>query len=256
MFHNLKFSRYYEIVVTLFQQELTVRYKKSILGYLWSIANPLAYAILFYFIFDSVVKLDVENYALFLITGLFPWQAISNVLTSSHDTYIENRNIIKKVSFPNYLINVSKVLQNSFHFVVSLPVIFVFAIIYNEFSIWYLVHLPILIVLHFMLCLSLNIICSSINVFFRDFERLIQIGIIFLFYLTPIVYTLDMVPSKYQIFAKLNPVAGIVISFRRVFLDQELNHEFFYLSIGWIFILCYLAFRIYKKLSWRFPESL
>ena len=250
-------SRYYEIIAVLFTKELKVSYKHNILGYLWSIANPLAHAILFYFVFELVAKIQMENFALFLVTGLFPWQSISNSIVSAPGLLIGNRELIKKVAFPSVLINISSVLQIMFHYILSLPIIFVFVLLFNQqLSFWYILGIPILCVLHFLLCLSINVICSSLNVFFRDLERLAQVVVLFLFYFTPVVYSMDMVPDKYVYLINLNPISPMITSWRKLFLEHDINNQYLYFSIFWVLILCSFAYFIYKKLSWRFAESL
>ena len=249
--------RYYEIVITLLQKDLKVSYKHNVLGYLWSIANPLAFGALFYFVFELVAKIQMENFALFLVTGLFPWQSISNSIVTAPGLLMGNRDLIKKVAFPNILINISSVLQTMFHYILSLPIIFVFCLLFNQqLSFWYLLGIPILCVLQFFLCLSINVICSSLNVFFRDMERLVQVAVIFLFYFTPIVYSIDMVPDKYVYLINLNPISPLITSWRKLFLEHDISNQYFYFSIFWVLVLSFFAYNIHKKLSWRFAESL
>ena len=250
-------SRYYEITSVLFQKEFTARYKRTVLGYLWSIANPIAHAVLFYFVFDLVAKIQIDKFPLFLVTGLFPWQFTSNTLATSAGAFIENKEIIKRVAFPRFLINISSILQNMFHFILSIPVILIFLMLYDyQLSFWYLLGIPVLCFLHSLLCFSFHIACSALNVFFRDLENLVRIALMFLFYLTPVVYTVDMVPEKYAYLINLNPMSPIIISWRKLFLEYDIHHQYLYFSILWILILGTASYLIYKKLAWRFAEGL
>ena len=117
--NSLKHS--YELVMILAQKEIKTRYKKNIFGYLWSISNPLAYTMIFYFAFEVILNIAEPNYTLFLICGLFVWQWISNYLAGSTLAFVQNAQLIKKASFPRYLIPLTTCLQDAFHFLVSIP---------------------------------------------------------------------------------------------------------------------------------------
>ena len=123
---NRKFQYYIDLILVLTQKELKVRYKSSILGYLWSVAHPLAFAVVFYVAFKVIVKIPVENYALFLICGLFPWQWFANSVNAAPMIFLGNAPLIKKVNFPRNLIPFTLVLQDMVHFVLAIPVIILF----------------------------------------------------------------------------------------------------------------------------------
>ncbi|MEZ4873238.1 MAG: ABC transporter permease [Bdellovibrionales bacterium] len=131
LLNNNSLKHSYELVMILAEKEIKTRYKKNIFGYLWSISNPLAYTLIFYFAFEVVLKISEPNYTLFLITGLFIWQWISNYLGGSTLTFIQNTQLIKKASFPRYLIPLTTCLQDAFHFLVSIPILIVFMFLYK-----------------------------------------------------------------------------------------------------------------------------
>lgn len=120
-------SRYKDLIIELLRKELRVRYKQLALGYIWSIANPLAYAMIYYFVFMVVLKVPTPNYPVFLIASLFPWQWLSNSIMVGPMTFYGNSPLIKKTSFPRFLIPLVVVLQDGIHFFVSLPIIFLAA---------------------------------------------------------------------------------------------------------------------------------
>jgi len=112
-----------DLIIVLTQKELKVRYKNNVLGYLWSVANPLAFAFVFYIAFKTIMKIQMENFALFLIAGLFPWQWFANSISSTPTIFLSNASIIKKVNFPKNIIPLTIVLQDMIHFILSIPVI-------------------------------------------------------------------------------------------------------------------------------------
>ncbi len=117
---------YFDLISVLTKKEIKVRYKNSVLGYVWSIANPLLYAIIFYFVFKIIMRFRIKNYSLFLITGLFPWQWVNNSIIGSTGSFIGNVSLIKKINFPRLFLPLAQVLNDAFHFLVSIPVIVVF----------------------------------------------------------------------------------------------------------------------------------
>ncbi|MGN5903477.1 O-antigen export ABC transporter permease RfbA, partial [Klebsiella pneumoniae] len=104
-------------------KDLKVRYKSSMLGYLWSVANPLLFAMIYYFIFKLVMRVQIPNYTVFLITGLFPWQWFASSATNSLFSFIANAQIIKKTVFPRSVIPLSNVMMEGLHFLCTIPVI-------------------------------------------------------------------------------------------------------------------------------------
>ena len=164
-------SHYWDLTVVLTQKEIKVRYKNHFLGYLWSIANPLAFALIFFVVFTLTGMIKREDYAIFLITGLFPWQWFSNSVSVSPSIFQSNCSIVKKISFPRSIIPLAMVLQDMVHFVLAIPVIIVFLVIFNKTpSLTWLYGIPLLLVIHLCLTYGVCLTISSVNLFFRDME--------------------------------------------------------------------------------------
>ena len=248
-------SRYYfDLITELVKKELKVRYKNSVLGYLWSILSPLASALVFFVAFKIVIRLKIENYALFLISGLFCWQWFVNSLLASSTLFLNNATLIKKVNFPRDSLVYSMVLSDALHFVLAIPVIILFVIIFKQrFSI-YLIFLPLVILIQFFLISGISLIVSSINLFFRDLERLVLIFTNLLFYVTPIIYSESMVPEKYKVFFYFNPMAHFVILYRGIFLYNKFDYLNFLLSCVLSLIIFLIGYKIYNSLQWKFAE--
>src|SRR5208282_5259316 len=166
---GIEIQRFVDLVVVLTQKELKVRYKSSLFGYLWSVAHPLAFAFVFFIAFKVVMKIQMEDYALFLIAGLFPWQWFANSLNGAPGIFLSNAPIIKKVNFPRNIIPFTAVLQDMIHFILSIPVIIVFMFIYHRpLSFAWLYGIPLLLLIQFSLIYGISLVVSSINLFFRD----------------------------------------------------------------------------------------
>lgn len=248
---------YIDLLTTLTKKEIKVRYRNSILGYLWSIGHPLAFAFVFYIAFKIVMKIDVQNYTLFLIAGLFPWQWFSNSVNASAGVFIGNANLIKKIKFPISVLPLTTLLNDAFHFLFSVPVIALFVILYKvPINLNWIYGIPLLMLIQMLFTYGLCLAISSINLFFRDMERLILIFTTLLFYFTPIFYPETMIPQKYQGLIRFNPLACLMINWRMLFLNGTFNTEYLILGFIYAFLSFLIGYGIFRKLSPRFAEVL
>lgn len=254
---NLKVQHYIDLVAILTEKEIKVRYKSSFFGYLWSVAHPLAFALVFFVAFKVVVKIQVEDYALFLIAGLFPWQWFANSVNAAPRIFLGNASIIKKVNFPRNIIPFTQVFQDMIHFILAIPVVVLFLFLYHKLpSFSWLYGIPVLLIIQFLMTYGICLMISSTNLFFRDLERLTIIFTTMLFYFTPVIYPEKMVPVKYKPLINLNPLAPLMISWRELFLNGTLSPLYLAVSFGYAILAFILGFLIYRKLSWKFAEVL
>jgi lipopolysaccharide transport system permease protein len=204
-----------------------------------------------------VMRILMENYTLFLITGLFPWQWFSNSVNLSPSVFLTNASIIKKVNFPRNVTLLAVVLQDMIHFVLAIPVIVFFMFVYQKQpSFSWLYGIPLLLGIQLFMTYGVTLAISSINLFFRDLERLTSIFTMFLFYVTPILYPVAMIPAKYRYAIDLNPLAPLMISWRNLFLEGTLKIELLTTSLAYGLIVYMIGYFIYKKLCWKFAEVL
>jgi lipopolysaccharide transport system permease protein len=252
-----KLLNYRDLVLVLTEKEIKVRYKSSVLGFLWSVGNPLATALVFYLAFKMVMRIQIEAYPLFLIAGLFPWQWFANSTNASTCVFLYNASIIKKVKFPRNILPLTNVLQDMLHFVMSIPVIILLLLVYHRTPSWsWLWGIPLLLVVQGFAMYGISLAIASVNLFFRDMERLTGIVMTLLFYCTPVVYSETMVPEKYHWVLTLNPVAPMIISWRNLFLEGTLSLEYLGISVAYSLVFMWAGMAIYRKLEWRFAEIL
>ncbi|HZV47861.1 MAG TPA: ABC transporter permease [Thermodesulfovibrionales bacterium] len=248
---------YKDLVVVLTQKELKVRYKRSFLGYLWSIANPLALALVFFVAFKIFMKIPIENYTLFLIAGLFPWQWFLNSVNSSAMVFIGNATLIKKMHFRHDVLIVATVLNDMLHFILSIPVIILFLFIYGmQPSVMWFVGIPVLLIIQFIITMGFSLAIAAINLFFRDIERMVFIFTSLMFYMTPIIYSEEMVPSEYKTLILSNPLSILLISWRNLFMHGVLDFKDSALAFIYSVIVFTIGYLIYRRLKWRFAEVL
>lgn len=250
-----RFLYYFDLILLLTQKELKVRYKNSVLGYLWSIANPLLYSIIFYFVFKVVMKFPIENYTLFLITGLFPWQWISNSISLNTMIFISYSSLIKKVNFPRLILPLAQTLNDAFHFILSIPIILLFALVYHKVPglVW-IYGTFLLLIPTFFTVYGISLAVASLNLFFRDLQYLVNIFLTIAFYLTPIFYDIKFVPKKYLPFVLLNPFSLIIDLWRSLFMSNYLDFHKFVVSLAISFVIFLGGYLIYRKLNDKFAE--
>ena len=244
-----------DLIVVLTQKEVRVRYRNTWLGYTWSLLYPLTFAVVYYVVFGVIMRVPIENYALFLLAGLFPWQWVSHSLITAPNVFLVNATLIKKVKFPWNMLVASAVMNFGVQFMLSIPVLVGVALWYGITpSFWAVVGILPIAAIQFGTLYGLSLAIASLNLFFRDLDRLVSVGVAFLFFLTPIAYSVRMVPHEFESLLYLNPLASIMRCWQQVFLGEQ---------IGWIPLvhaalisLTAMAFGtlIYKRLSPRFAE--
>ncbi len=247
----------WDLIVILTLKEIKVKYKRNLLGFFWSILNPLLLTLVFIIAFKGVLKIHINNYLLFLITGLFPWQWVTNVILSAPNILLSNASIIKKIKFPYEILPLALTLSEGIHFLLSLLVLIIIGLFYNlKPSINWLWGIPLLLLAQGILIYGLALIISSINLFFRDLERIVQVFMTMLFYLTPILYDIKHIPQKYIIFFALNPFFGIIYEWRTLLLKGYLDIKIYILYLLYSLLIFIVGLKIFRKLSKKFAEAL
>lgn len=246
---------YRDLITELIRKELAVRYKHLAFGYLWSIVSPLVSVLIYYIVFQIILKVQQPNYLLFLVAGLYPWQWITNSIGIGPVTFIANAQLIKKTLFPRFLFPLVIVSQDAIHFLLTLPII-ITMLFFAQLapSIHWLWAVPLLFIIQFALLYALNLLFATLTLFFRDIERFVQIAMSFMFYLTPIVYSETKIPVEYQYLIPLNPFATLLINWRHLLMEGTVNLEYLAYSLSWSVFLLVFCQWIYSRLSWRFAE--
>lgn len=247
----------FDLLIILTIKDLKIKYKSSFLGYFWSLLHPLSFALIFYFIFKVVIKFPIDNYVAFLLSGLFPWQWISNSLVASTTVLLVNASLIKKVKCPSYVFPLSIIIQDGIHFLLSIPVIFLILSFYSiPLSFFQLIFIMPLLIVQTLLLYGLSLIFSSINLFFRDLERLVSLSLTLIFYFTPIIYTVDLIPEHLRKYFIFNPFYPLIECWHQVFLRATLPYDHFIVSLIYGLSVFVIGFTVFKRLSYRFAEAL
>jgi lipopolysaccharide transport system permease protein len=252
---NRTFVYYRDLVLVLLAKEFKVRYKNTFMGYAWSVLHPLVLALIFSLFFSVFVRLQVPDYTLYLMAGLFPWQWVSNTCFGANGYFLSNASLIKKVRFQRWMLVLSGVLNEAIHFVCSLPVVVGFMLYYSKSPEWnWLWAVPLLLVIQIAMMTGVGLFIGTCNLFFRDLERLVSLVVQLLFYLTPIVYTADMIPPGYTWLLYANPFAALIVCWQDLFYAGALNVAFVATAAAWSAAWALAGGLVYAAKVWRFAE--
>jgi len=204
---NLK--NYLNFLLAMTGKEVKARYKHAILGFLWIFLNPLFQMLVIGFVFQNFIKVPVENYFLFLFTGLLPWNFFSYSAIKTTPSVVYERSLIQKAKFPREAIPLSIVFSNFFHFIVSLFLLIFFLLISGNlnFSLSSIFYFLFSIFWLLIFTSGFSLLGSALNVKYRDVNFFVQALVILWFYATPVVYPLQILPKTYLPIFQLNPLA-------------------------------------------------
>jgi lipopolysaccharide transport system permease protein len=257
-----KFITSKELLWNLVVKELKVRYKNSVLGFLWALLNPLLMMIVYTIIFSYLMKFQIEHYPLFLLCGYLPWIFFNNSISESTSSISLNGSLINKVYFPREFLPISKILSSLVNFFFALIVLITFLLAFRIHLDWTILLLPIVILLQLLFTIGLGLFFSSINVFFRDVGNLIEILMMTWMFLTPLWYPVQMVierAPKYVHLFLLNPMASYVVLYRYLLFNHDLPQLVFYSSMVVLvstFIVFFGGYYIFNKLEPEFAKEL
>jgi lipopolysaccharide transport system permease protein len=211
-------AAYWELLVNLTRREVMGRYTQSIFGVGWAIAQPLATMAVFTFVFSRLAKIPSGGapYPVFAYAALVPWFFFSNSVNSGTLSLITYRNIVTKTYFPREIIPFAQVCSRLLDFV-SAAALFALLMIYYQVPVgpWALLT-PVFFVLLLLFTTGVTLATSAVNVFYRDVNPVVQIGLQLWLYLTPVAYALSQVSTRYRWLFVLNPLSAIVEGFRSV----------------------------------------
>ena len=196
-----------------------MQFKGSLLGLLWAVLLPLSQLMIFVFLFRRVVPLKIENYPVFVFTGLLPWNWFSMSITSANSLFISNRDIVRRPNFEPSILALVNALSNLLTYLISLPIIFILLAISGKRLTWAVLLLPVIMLIQGTLIVGLSLFLATWNVFYRDLQHITGVAVMLMFYLTPVFYSLENVGREYGKLFTLNPMAVLVQSYRAILYE-------------------------------------
>jgi ABC-2 type transport system permease protein len=207
--------RYRDLLRSLVQRDLTVRYKRSALGFLWTMLNPLFTMLVLTVVFSALFHTQVENFAVYLLSGLLLWNFFSSGTMMAMSNLVWGGGLLNKIYVPKPIFVVSAILVSLVNLLLALiPLALIMLVTGQRFSLA-LLFLPFALLLTFLFALGVALCVAALAVFFVDVIDIYQVGLMILSYLTPIIYPISIVPGRFLFFIHLNPMYYFVELFRQ-----------------------------------------
>jgi ABC-type polysaccharide/polyol phosphate export permease len=264
---------YRELIESLVVRDLKVRYKNSILGFLWSLVNPLLLMTVFTVVFTIMLpNVSIPKFPVFVLCALLPWNFFHTSVMGATNSIVQNGHLIKKVYFPREVLPIATVSSNLVNFLLALPVLFLFIIIFRvPLTIW-LVYLPLVMAVQVAFTIGIALILATVNVFYRDTGVIMEVIMQAWFFLTPVFYPVDILPEWRTLWGIalpirrltyiLNPMASIIASYRSVLYGFTNGSppappafDFFSRTIVTSLIFLAVGYVIFTRSSHRFGEE-
>lgn len=236
------------LIKNLILRNLKIRYRGSIVGIFWTVLIPVLTSVVYFFVFKYVLRVGSPNYLLIIVSGLLPWTFVSQSLVAGLESIVSNQSLLNKVSITPHSLTISENITYFINLILSLPILIVL-MLYSKipFSLYTYQYLVYLILL-FLFAYSLSIILSYIFVYFRDLKFMFSVVIQFWFYLTPIMYTKDLIPEKYFNLIYMNPIGPIFLGLQGAILGEQIVHTNYYISsVIWLIILIPFSICVTRK---------
>jgi ABC-2 type transport system permease protein len=263
-----------ELVLNLTLRELRGKYKRSFLGWTWSLLNPLSTMLIYSLVFGVILKVQIppgdpsglEIFPLFLLCGLLPWNFLANGMTGGMEALVGNANLLKKVYFPREVLVIASVNSWGFSLCIEMGVLALALLVVGNMVLPWVPLVLLVMVVQFAFVLGIALLLSVLNVYFRDTRHLIGILLSLWFYLTPIVYPITLVPSSAEILGhdvaarliySINPMVGFTNIYRCLLYDLRFPPlgQVVYVTVVALVTLAFGAF-VFGRLEGRLAEEL
>lgn len=222
-FINLKeIWRYRELILFLVLRDISVRYKQTLAGFSWTLIQPVLTVIIYTFLFGQITNISNSNipYPIFIFSGLLFWNLFSRSIVTASESIVSNQNLVKKIVFPRIILPLASIgvhIVDFFSsFVIFVFLLFIFRYQPNPLG---LLTIPLVLLISLMSAIGLGCFFASVNVKYRDVRLLLPFLIQLLFFLTPVIYPLGVIDKKYQVILLLNPLAGVIETYKRILFN-------------------------------------
>ena len=254
------FNKYKYLLKNLITRDFKVKYRRSFLGVVWSLLNPVLMMLILSAVFSKIMRLDVSNLPLHIMTGQLVFTFFNEGTTTANYSIIDSAQLMKKVYIPKYLFPVEKVLFSFVNLLFSLVAIFIMLIIYKIPFSWSMLLFPVPLIALLFFTLGFGLILSALCVFFRDLKHLYSILLVAWMYLTPIIYSIEAIADswiRYVIY--VNPLTWFVEYFRSLVLYTPTGSEILFpmlnmnlVCFGWGIVTLIVGLFFFHKTQDKF----
>ncbi|MDO4475399.1 MAG: ABC transporter permease [Lachnospiraceae bacterium] len=246
--------QYKDLIKELVTRDIKLKYRRSFLGYVWSVLNPLLVMLVMTFVFSAMFKRNIENYPVYLLIGRMTYDFLTTSTNQAMRSVTGNAALMKKTYIPKYIFTVAKVTSCLVDFVFSLGALLIVMIFTGARFHLTMLALPLVFAQLYLFCMGLGFLLSALHVFFRDIQYIYKAITTAWMYLTPIFYPLEQLPSSMQILIKtFNPMYYYVAQFRDMVLAGHFPGSRIFIG-GWIFavLMMLIGLWVFQKRKDRF----
>lgn len=214
------YSRYKDLLVQLVLREIKGKYKQSILGYAWVLLVPLMNLVVLSIVFSYLFRVPTGNvpYPMYLFVGLVPWTFLTTAIVLATQSLNSNASVITKIYLPREIFPISAVIAKLVDLLLTSLVLVAFLVFFQIAPHVTLLYLPLILLVQILLILGIAFFLSAINVFFHDIEHMLPVFLTIWMYLTPIIYSPELIPNHLRPYFSLNPMTGIINAYRNTIL--------------------------------------
>lgn len=234
------------------------RYQQSVLGWLWAIIQPVTSVLIFTVIFTMFIPVDTGGvpYILFSYTAMVPWTLLSAALTDMSNSLVFNMNLVTKIYFPREILPLAALLARMLDFAIAAALLAVLVLIYQPaVSLPGLLLLPVVLAVQLALIVGLGLALAALNVFYRDVQPFLALGLQLWFYASPIIYPITSVPDWLQpYYFAVNPMAGILESYRNILLYNQPASPWLWVSAVVSVVLLGAGYWFFKRVEFLFAD--
>ncbi|MFL6463636.1 MAG: ABC transporter permease [Bryobacteraceae bacterium] len=245
--------RYRELIWALALKELKVRYKRSVLGFLWALLNPMLLMLVLTVVFSSVLKMNIPHYAIFLLSMILPWTFFSQSLAYAAESVVGNGDLLKKIRVAKVVFPLAAVASNMINLLLSLiPLILIVLVMGHPFYVTWL-YLPVPLLALTIFTIGATFFFAAANVYYRDVAHILQVVLQVWFYITPILYSIDFFPAQYRWIFKLNPLIFVMNGFRlSVYYGLLPTAQSILASFVCAFLALFIGFAVFRRYQDQF----
>jgi ABC-type polysaccharide/polyol phosphate export permease len=245
--------RYRELIWALALKELKVRYKRSVLGFLWALLNPMLLMLVLTVVFSSVLKMNIPHYAIFLLSMILPWTFFSQSLAYAAESVVGNGDLLKKIRVAKVIFPLAAVASNMINLLLSLiPLILIVLVMGHPFYVTWL-YLPVPLLALTIFTIGAAFFFAAANVYYRDVAHILQVVLQVWFYITPILYSIDFFPAQYRWIFKLNPLIFVMNGFRlSVYHGLLPTAQSILASFVCAFLALFIGFAVFRRYQDQF----
>lgn len=249
---------YREMIFSLVKRDLRGKYKASFLGFLWTFINPLCQILVYTFVFQFIMRTGIEQFSVYLISGMIPWIFFSTAVSGGTMCIKNQSEMVKKIYFPREVLPISFVTSAFVNMLFCFIMIFlVVGVSGRGFSVKALLFLPIVMLIEYILALGFTFIVSGMTVYFRDMEHIVGVIMMAWIYLTPIMYTVEMVPKKLRNLYYFNPMTPVVQSYQQMLYYKQIPDIHTLLLSGMFgVVMLVVGAMVFRRLERNFAEEM